>query len=179
MRYLKPPTDGKAQGFNAGEVFETCVSMVQNSAHKAQLRAVRPNVETESADYDAKATAGRLYQKQSHDDVGAVSGDEMVKVYTLRMVPKTSAGRLVYDRIMSLPIHGRCPLCGIGTVNTLDHYLPKTHFPVYSVTPNNLVPACTWCQREKSEYYANTKAGQLLHPYFDDVDDEIWLAAEV
>ena len=103
----------------------------------------------------------------------------MVKVYTLRMVPKMSKGRPIYDRIMSTPVHGRCPLCGIGTVNTLDHYLPKTYFPVYSVTPNNLIPACKWCQGEKSEYYPTTKGGQLLHPYFDNVDNEIWLAAEV
>ena len=80
---------------------------------------------------------------------------------------------------MLAPVNGRCPLCGIGTVNTLDHYLPKTHFPVYSVTPNNLVPVCNWCQGEKSEYYPTTEGEQLLHPYFDDVDNEVWLAAEV
>jgi len=67
----------------------------------------------------------------------------------------------------------------LGAVNTLDHYLPKTHFPVFSVTPNNLIPACEWCQGEKSEYYPTTEGGQLLHPYFDNVDNDVWLAAEV
>lgn len=179
MRYLPPPTDEKAQPLAAGEVFETCVSMVQKPALKAQLRAVRPDVETEAADYDVKAAGKQLYQKQPHNGVGAVSGGEMVKVYTLRMVPKTSTGRPTYDRIRLAPVNGRCPLCGIGAVKTLDHYLPKSHFPVYSVTPNNLVPACQWCQGEKAEYYPTTEEGQLLHPYFDDVDNEIWLAAEV
>jgi hypothetical protein len=103
----------------------------------------------------------------------------MVKVYTDRMVPKKWPGRLIYNRIMSAPAHGRCPLCGIGTVNTLDHYLPKRHFPVFVVTPNNLVPACQWCQVEKAEYYPTTEGEQLLHPYFDDMDNEIWLVAEV
>lgn len=179
MRYLPPPTDENAQAFAAGDVFETCVSMVKNTALRARLRTIRPDVETEAADYDTKAASKQLYRKQPHDRVGAVSGDKMVKVYTLRMVPKTSTGRPIYDRIMSAPVHSRCPLCGIGTVNTLDHYLPKTHFPVYSVTPNNLVPACNWCQGEKSEYYPTTEGDQLLHPYFDDVDNEVWLAAEV
>jgi hypothetical protein len=95
------------------------------------------------------------------------------------MVPKTSTGRPIYDRIISQPRHGKCPLCGIGTVNTLDHYLPKTHFPAFSVTPNNLVPACTWCQGAKDKYYATSKGKQLIHPYFDDFDVEVWLAAEV
>jgi hypothetical protein len=103
----------------------------------------------------------------------------MVKVYTNRMVPKKSIGRPIYNRIISLPAHARCPFCGIGTVNTLDHYLPKSFFPVFSVTPQNLVPACTWCQREKMEYYPTTDGDQLLHPYYDDLDNETWLNAQV
>lgn len=179
MRSLPPPTDENAQPFEAGEVFETCVSMVKNTALRAKLRAVRPEVETASADYDNKAASARLFQTASHDAVGAVSGAEMVQVYTGRMVPKNSTGRPIYNRIMASPVNQRCPLCGIGTVNTLDHYLPKTHFPVFSVTPNNLVPACTWCQGEKREYYSGTRGGQILHPYFDDFDSDEWLVADV
>lgn len=179
MRHLPPPTNENDQLLAPGIIFETCVSMVKNTALREHLRSIRPDVETEAADYDAKAANKQLYRKQPHDHVGAVTGTDMVKVYTLRMVPKASKGRPIYDRIMSAPMHGRCPLCGIGTVNTLDHYLPKTWFPVYSVLPNNLVPVCSWCQGVKSEYYPTTEEGQLLHPYFDDVDNEVWLAAEV
>jgi len=179
MRHLTPPTDENGQPFAPGEVFETCVSMVKKPALRTQLRAVRPNVETEAADYDVKALGAQLYPKQPHYQVGGVSGDEIVKIYTQRMVPKKSRGYSIYGHIISAPLHRRCPLCGIGTANTLDHYLPKSHFPVYSVTPNNLVPACDWCQRNKLEYYSTTEGGQLLHPYFDDVDNEVWLAAEV
>lgn len=179
MRFLAPPTDENAQPFEAGEVFETCVSMVKNTALRAKLRAVRPEVETAAAEYDDKAASSRLFQTASHNAVGEVSGVEMVQVYTGRMVPKTSTGRAIYNRIMASPVNQRCPLCGIGTVNTLDHYLPKTHFPVFSVTPNNLVPACTWCQGEKLEYYSETRGGQILHPYFDDFDSDEWLVADV
>ncbi len=179
MIYLPPPTDENEQVYDAGEVFEICVSMVRDPALKAQLLAVRSNVEAEATDYDAKAAGKQLYIKRPHGGIGSVSSEDMVKVYTLRMVPKTSKGRPIYDRIMSAPVHGRCPLCGIGTVNTLDHYLPKSLFPVYSVTPNNLVPACVWCQAEKSEYFSRTEEGQLLHPYFDNMENEVWLAAEV
>lgn len=179
MRHLPPPTDENGQTFDTGVVFETCVSMVRNPALRAQLRAIRPDVETEATDYDVKATGRQLYCKQPHDHVGTVAGDEMVKVYTQRMVPKTSNGRSTYDRIMSAPAHRRCPMCGIGTANTLDHYLPKTFFPIFSVTPNNLIPACEWCQGEKWEYYPTTEGGQLLHPYFDNMDNDVWLTAEV
>ena len=179
MRCLPPPTDKNAQPFAASEVFENCVSMVRKSALRSRLQAVLPIVENEAADYDDKATRTQLYRKKPHANVKTVLGSEMVKVYTGRMVPKGSKGRPTYDRIMAAPVHGKCPLCGIGAVNTLDHYLPKTFFPVYSVTPINLVPACTWCQKEKGDYYPKTKAGQLLHPYYDDLNNEVWLVAEV
>jgi 5-methylcytosine-specific restriction endonuclease McrA len=179
MRHLPTPTDENEQPLDAGDVFEICVSMVQNRTLRTQLRAIRQNVVTEAADYDTKAARRQLYLKQPHNQFGGISGDELVKIYTLRMVPKTSKGRHIYDRIMSAPKLRRCPLCGIGTVNTLDHYLPKTRFPAFSVTPNNLIPACEWCQGEKMEYYPTTKGGQLLHPYFDNIDNDVWLAAEV
>jgi len=179
MRNLTPPTDEDGLPLDAGEVFETCISMVRNTALKSQLRAVRTRVENEAEDYAEKAADSRLYQVTTHNQVGTVSGTEMVKVYTGRMVPKKAKGRPTYDRIMAAPAHGRCPFCGVGTVNTLDHYLPKTRFPVFAVTPNNLVPACQWCQKAKGEYYAEEEGRQLLHPYFDKIDEEIWLAAEV
>ena len=65
MRYLQPPTDENEQPFAAGEVFETCVSMVRNPALRAQLLAVRQVLETEAADYDAKAADKQLYRKQN------------------------------------------------------------------------------------------------------------------
>jgi hypothetical protein len=179
MRSLASPTDENGQPFEASEVFETCMSMVKNAALKSKLLTVRSQVETASKAYDKKASGSRLFQVAAHASVGGVSGVEMVKVYTGRMVPKKSTGRTIYNQIMSLPVNQKCPLCGIGTVNTLDHYLPKTHLPIFSVTPNNLVPACKWCQGEKVEYYSTTEGDQLLHPYFDDLDSEAWLGAEV
>lgn len=179
MRNLPCPTDEKDQPLDAGNVFETCVSMVKNPELRKNLLALRAKVEAEAADYSLKAKAKQLYHKQPHIGIGNITAEDLVKIYTLRMVPKTSKGRPIYDRIMSASPHNRCPLCGIGTVNTLDHFLPKMQFPIFSVAPNNLVPACTWCQGEKLEYYPTTEGEQLLHPYFDNIDSEVWLAAEV
>lgn len=179
MKFLPFPTDEEGNHFDAGEVFETCVSWVRNTNLKAQLQVIRPIIETEAADYNTKGVDKTLYLKQPHNKVGAVSINNLVKVYTGRMVPKKSTGRTIYDQIMAVAPHRRCPFCGIGTANTLDHYLPKKKFPVFSVTPNNLVPACEWCQGEKDDYYSTTEGGQILHPYYDNVDSEVWLAAEV
>lgn len=179
MKYLSLPKDDKAGAFIARDVFDTCVAMVKDAELKAKLVAISGDIEKASKSYDLAATARTLHLTPLTAKVRSVSGKELVKVYTLRMVPKTAKGRPVYDQIMSAPVNARCPFCGIGTVNTLDHYLPKTHFPIFAVTPHNLVPACTWCQGEKMEYYPKTAGEQLLHPYFDNFDQEIWLSAEV
>lgn len=179
MKHLSPPTDENEQPYSAVDVYETCVSMVRNLALREQLQSIRQIVDVAAADYDAKAGIAELYLRHPHDEVGTIAGNEIVKVYTGRMAKKGSRGRPIYDKIMSAPENRRCPLCGIGTVNTLDHHLPKQEFPVFSVTPNNLVPVCQWCQSEKSTYFATTIGEQLLHPYFDNVDNDIWLEAEV
>jgi hypothetical protein len=179
MRYLSLPTDDNADAFVAQDVFDTCVAMVKNAELKLRLEAISPDIEKAAVDYDLAAAKKTLYLTPPTTKIRQVVAEELVKIYTLRMVPKRAKGRPIYDQIMSLPVNGRCPFCGIGTVNTLDHYLPKTHFPMLAVTPHNLVPACTWCQGEKMEYFSKTAGGQLLHPYFDDFDQDIWLTAEV
>jgi hypothetical protein len=61
----------------------------------------------------------------------------------------------------------------------LDHHLPKDEYPVLSVTPNNLIPACPWCQGKKLTFYPESAEEQTLHPYFDDFDAQLWLTAVV
>jgi hypothetical protein len=108
-----------------------------------------------------------------------VSTGEMVDVYKKRMAKKDAPGRPLYDRLMAAPPHGRCPLCGQRTVSTLDHHLPKSLYPGLAVNPLNLVPACADCNKEKGEFAPSAPHEQSLHPYFDDVDGETWLFAEV
>ena len=63
-----------------------------------------------------------------------------------------------------------CPACGeFGTPNTLDHYLPKNHFPEFAVTAANLFPMCDICQGRKGQHMLNAHGERLfLHPYFDE-----------
>lgn len=63
-----------------------------------------------------------------------------------------------------------CPSCGeSGTPNTLDHYLPKSTYPEFSVTIANLCPMCDKCQTEKRDKTLNNVLQRLfLHPYFDE-----------
>ena len=66
-----------------------------------------------------------------------------------------------------------------STVATLDHHLPKAQYPALAVTPLNLVPSCTDCNKAKLAAIPHSPEEVALHPYYDDIDDEAWLAARV
>ncbi|MBO0134632.1 hypothetical protein [Agrobacterium burrii] len=62
-----------------------------------------------------------------------------------------------------------CPVCGeAGTPYTLDHYLPKEHFPHFAVLPQNLIPCCDICQGKKKSEYQGQQGRLFAHLYYDD-----------
>ncbi|MFJ4518444.1 HNH endonuclease [Streptomyces sp. NPDC088816] len=104
---------------------------------------------------------------------------EMIAVYTNRMAKKQAAGRPIYDDLILAAKDGRCPLCGQRPVSTLDHHLPKTLYPALAVDPLNLVPSCADCNKLKLDVTPRSSEEETLHPYFDDVEHDSWLKAEV
>lgn len=64
--------------------------------------------------------------------------------------------------------HLICPMCGSMHRGTLDHYLPKNSYSIFSVFSLNLVPACK-CNSKRKETLAGPNPDErVLHPYFDD-----------
>lgn len=62
---------------------------------------------------------------------------------------------------------GSCPMCGSANIGTVEHYLPKTPFPEFSVFSFNLVPSCSTCNQKRGSSHANGAVQKLLHPIFD------------
>ncbi len=148
-------------------------------ATKINFRNITRFISIQSHDYDQRATNETLYTFPTHTHVyGAISKEDMVKLYNKKMVSH-STGRKVYDKIMLLAPLSKCPFCGIGTVRNLDHYLPESRFPTFSVLPYNLVASCRDCNTGKLASYATTQNSQTLHPYYDDFTRDQWLYARV
>lgn len=64
-----------------------------------------------------------------------------------------------------------CPICG-GHADTLDHVLPKNLYTQYTITPINLIPMCSRCNRIKSSSLSSGNPGEtVFHPYFNDYHD--------
>ncbi|WP_318459451.1 HNH endonuclease [Photobacterium leiognathi] len=110
--------------------------------------------------------------------VGNVTKKDFVDLYEYCFVK--AGGRVIYDKLRASS-DGLCPLCGIGSVSTLDHYLPKARYPLYSVHPANLVPACMDCNKGKGSSVFNSNTEEPLHPYFvsQHFIDEHWITAEI
>lgn len=164
---------------DAGETFATCISRVRNPEMKSNLLAIRADIETAENEYSEMAENGELHIFPQIDTVGLVPGSEMVKTYEGRMAKKGQPGRPIYDQIKLLPENDRCPFCDHRNISTLDHVLPKQHYPILAVTPINLVACCSDCNKLKLDVAPTNKSDIIIHPYFDVVNNRKWLNAEV
>ena len=109
---------------------------------------------------------------------GNIYKTDMMKLYKEKMVVH-EIGRKIYNKLMALPLLSRCPFCGINEVEGLDHYLPESKFPTFSVLPYNLVAACNKCNKGNLADYATTQNTQTLHPYYDNFNTQQWLFSRV
>lgn len=163
----------------ARDTYLTCISRVSTPALKEQLADLADRVSAADMLYQRTARDQELYTLpgKAFNPSDAIDPGELVKVYTDRMAKKGAPGRGAYEELMQPGT--RCPLCGHRTVSTLDHYLPKARFPLLCVTPANLIPACIECNKAKLDALPVSAEKQTLHPYFDQVDQALWLKAEI
>lgn len=136
---------------SAKDSFETCANTVRAATLRARLLSVSDTIEKASAMYDSLASSQTLHvMPRPLDVLGTVTLDEMKSLYTNNMV-HTLEGRKIYNAIKIAA--ERCPLCGIDRVETLDHMLAKSTHCELTVSPLNLVPACTACNTSSKPYF--------------------------
>ncbi|EKN3888758.1 TPA: hypothetical protein U5E00_002589 [Yersinia enterocolitica] len=61
-----------------------------------------------------------------------------------------------------------CPYCGVSPCRTLDHYYNKALLPQFSFLPENLIPCCGDCNKDKGSKKAFSKWKRIINPYYDD-----------
>lgn len=160
--------------------FGLCTSKIKKPSLKAKFASIAADIEAAELTYKIEASNANLCVIPSHGTVkNVISKAEMVKLYDNSFVPKPGPGRVIYDFLLSLPKHSRCPFCGHRPVSTLDHILAKTTHPSLAVTPLNLVACCADCNKLKGNKIITTNSEQYLHPYFDEVESEVWLICDV
>jgi hypothetical protein len=165
---------------SAEDAFETCISRIRDAGLKQRMEDITASVVASAVAYDAAAEQAQLHTTAVHAGVnGSVTTQEMTRLYDGRMAAAKSPGRGIYDALIASAEHGRCPFCGHRVVSTLDHVLPKAHYPALAVAPDNLVPSCADCNKTKHDQPLTDESAQYIHPYYDDIESELWLRAEV
>lgn len=161
------------------ETYDLCISRVKNADLKRNLEAIRQDIESASIEYIDKAETNSLYQIGQTQDVRDVPAMELIKTYDNRMAKSNCPGRAIYDKIKLLPNYDCCPFCDHRNISTLDHILPKSCYTLLTVNPLNLVACCSDCNKAKRDKKPSSEEDSILHPYFDDVENQQWLYADI
>jgi hypothetical protein len=182
MRKLGKP------GIDPNDALVKCIDGVSNELIKTHYLANQAHLQKGITDFElATATFSWCNLQRVPNGnkarviVGSLTKEQLIKLYSSYMVGSTGAARQIYDDIL-VAANGKCPFCaGIGHAKTLDHYVPKANFPLYSIVPTNLVPCCRDCNSEKLSTFPTSTDAQTIHPYLDNAHffTEKWTCATV
>lgn len=114
--------------------------------------------------------------------LGDLKHSEISSMYSKFFVPKRLDSRVIYDEIMASSSE-YCPYCGVlKDIEELDHFLPKSKYPQFSILTSNLIPSCKTCnQTYKASSFAICYEEQIIHPYIDlpHFFEEKWIDVEL
>lgn len=158
------------------EVFDSCLSNMR-TANQLLFRPCLPEIITSTEEYEHHMENGNHENVTSRESISGVPKNELEKLYTAKLSKTKQPARKFYDEIISAAPMGLCPYCRQQIVSTLDHYYPKAHYISLVITPTNLVPSCTNCNKNKSDVVIHRKEDAILNPYYEDSDSLIWLSA--
>lgn len=173
MKKLNKPPHSVIQVLNILKSDDVSANVIRDIDSIEQILIDREEV------YVEKVIDNTLFQIPRIQTVSVrVNRAKIISYYEYRLRQKPN-GRKFYDDILLSAPHDICPYCTIRTVKTIDHFLPKSEYPSYAITPINLVPCCRDCNTEKDISYPTTAYNQTFHPYFDTIDTDIWIRAKL
>ena len=174
MRKMRKPEN------NVSEIVTDCTSNYRDSNLRDRHLSNISFIEDYTTNFENQMSLSGVHTIAPHDNVnGAVSKDEMVKLYTNKFSKLKEPGRKHYDKIIVSEPSGKCPICSVRSVTTIDHFMGKSAYPTLAVSPVNLIPTCRDCNIDKGEQPFLSSENVHLHPYFDDIDDVIWMTVEI
>ncbi len=128
------------------ENLDSCVTPVVQANFGKAYASVKRKMIADEASYCVRGRTQKMHLFSS-SPISEPLGDKARALYDNRMVHKSGTGRVNYAQLRM--IADICPYCLERSTETLDHYLPKSSFPLLSITPVNLIPSCDTCNRKK------------------------------
>lgn len=179
-RLAVPQFDGWATTISAASKFSE--TPLRNKVLSAQQHFQSAYAQFDAATANASwhTLSACLYAQGDQVIIADLTKAELKSLYEDGFVRGLDAAREIYDEI-KVGAKGKCPYCGgIGDVEPLDHYLPKSRYPQFAVLPANLIPSCDRCNKLSGFGVVDCYTAQSINPYFDDDKffDEIWVSVE-
>jgi len=173
MKQITKPTK------NVADILEILKSDTTRMSALLDIDSLFEILEERETLYLEKVDNNTLFEIPREQNISArVDKVKIISYYEYRILEKPN-GRVFYDELILSAPQNICPYCSLKTVKTIDHFLPKSEYPSYSITPHNLVPSCRDCNTEKKINYPTSPTDQTFHPYFDKVDTQCWIKAEL
>lgn len=169
-----------------------CFAILASGIHSEDLKTAfsqsLPTLISTAQSYKEKASRAELYLIQPIPDdtttpaLHLLTKTQLLRLYDYHLRDNTKPGRKIYEKIISAA-REKCPFCGgIGRPRNLDHFLPKSNFPQFSIVPLNLIPCCRDCNMDsKMDEYATSQSEQIIHPYLekDSFFNERWIRGRI
>lgn len=157
---------------NYRNVLIQCVERIRDTNLQNNVYKNITSFISRAENYKELAGEGKLFEIDAELKDNFTYEDMIFLYGKLRDSPHA---RVYYDYLLCTSID--CPYCGVQLSASLDHYLPKKHYPMYSIDPINLVPCCSDCNSKKSEH-KQTEGEETFHPYFDKLSKKQFLYAK-
>lgn len=164
------------------EIFDLCVSSLEDSNNK-QLITDNKLVFLDS--YQNYLNFGERDLLQVFPDrTKQITSDKKQIEYIKNLYDKFRKGAKtaeIYEKIRVST--ERCAYCNQGIVYPLDHYLPKSKFPLLSINFLNLIPSCSDCNFTLNKLSLSSKRyPSPIHPYFEhnlEIYENNWIFGRV
>ena len=169
MHYLAKPS------VNFPVLFDLCIKR-KNEHLKEQFLSGSGKLFSLTNAYDEKSTGCNLYELHP-ESLDPLKQEDFIGLYANQML-KGSA-RYIYDKLLASGKKDGCCYCSDCEPTELDHFLPKSIFPEFSIFPSNLVPTCHECNKFKDDDYPRNNIDYLVHPYYENYAEFEWLMASL
>ena len=157
-------------------VYKEAVKNKTDKDKKRILNSVEDKIELQYEVYLDKFQNKKIFEviSESFSDLEKAT---LIDLYQY----KSSIIKKIKNKILDsqvITISATCQYCTLNSINSLDHFIPKSDFPEFSVNPLNLFPCCPECNFKKNNLCFNGEESLFLNLYLDELPEKEYLRAD-